>query len=457
MPAEASPPLGLSTLARIYLAVVYGLAVGAVILFVLVRPSIGGRPGLPEMEALLAFALLVPLTAAAQLFMVDAPNRQSYHATPAFLLAAILLLQPPLLILLVVLAMLPEWLKYRYPWYIQTFNMATYLLNVLAAWAVFHVVADGGALATGWRAAAAAALTAATFTVLNHAMVAAVLRLARGIEIRESGVLAWQSVGTDISLLCVGVGMAVMWTVTPPFVALTIAPLFLFYRALFVPQLQEEAYHDAKTGLLTARRSLGAFREEIALLQRKPRPTAVIMADLDLLRNVNNSLGHLAGDEVLRVIGGVLRRSLRGDDVAGRFGGEEFFILLRDTDAKRALVVAGRLRAAVEATSIPITDSPEPLRITISLGVAAFPEPCRQPDRLLYEADVALYRSKRNGRNRVTLAAPTDDGTDSGIGSRQGYPAPPADAAESCVECARPDRAGAAEPEHVQANNAGRQ
>ena len=457
MPAEENPPLALSTLARIYLAVIYALAVGAVILFVVVRPSIGDRPGLPDTEALLAFALLVPLTAAAQLFMVDAPNRQSYHATPAFLLAAILLLEPPLLVLLVVLAMLPEWLKYRYPWYIQTFNMATYLLNVLVAWANFRIVAGDSVEIGSWQVVWAALVTASTLTVLNHAMVATVLRLARGIGIRESGILAWQSVGTDISLACVGVGMAVMWTVTPPFVALAIAPLFLFYRALFVPGLQEEAYHDAKTGLLTARRSLDAFREEVALLQREPRPTAVIMADLDLLRNVNNSLGHLAGDEVLRVVGGVLRRTLRGDDVAGRFGGEEFFILLHDTDAERALIMAGRLRAAVEATAIPFRDSPEPLRVTISLGVAAFPEPCRRPDQLLYEADVALYRSKLNGRNRVTLAAPEDDGTNSRIGSRQGYPAPPADAAESCVEATRPDRAGAAEPEDVQINHAGRQ
>ncbi len=255
IPAEANPSPALSTPARIYLAGVDGLAVGAAAL------SVAARLGSPGAEELLAFALLAPLTAAAQLFVVDAPNRHSYHATPAFLLAAALLLEPPLLVSLVVLAILPEWLKYRYPWYIQTFNVATYLLNVLAAWAVFHVVADGGTLAASWRAAAATALTGATFTVLNHAMVATVLRLARGIRIRESGILAWESLGTDMTLLCVGASMAVMWTVTPPLVGLAIAPLFLFYRALFVPQLQEEAYHDAKTGLLTARRSLDALNE----------------------------------------------------------------------------------------------------------------------------------------------------------------------------------------------------
>ncbi|MBI2913395.1 MAG: diguanylate cyclase, partial [Chloroflexi bacterium] len=93
----------------------------------------------------------------------------------------------------------------------------------------------------------------------------------------------------------------------------------------------------------------------------------------------------------------------------GRFGGEEFLILLRDTPSDNALRVAERLRAAVEAAAIPVTDSPEPVRITMSFGVACFPDPCQDPQRLLYYADMAVYRSKLNGRNRVSLAAPSID------------------------------------------------
>jgi len=385
------------------LAGVYGLAAGAAALAVALQMST------PSLETLAAFGLLLPLAAAAQLFKVDAPNRHSYHATPAFLLAAALLLGPSLLVALVVLAMLPEWLRYRYPWYIQLFNVATYVLNVLAAWAVFHAVSEADLAAPSWRPALATALAAAAFTTVNHAMVALVLRLARGIGLKQSGILAWESLGTDMTLLCVGAGMATLWALNPPLVALAIAPLFLFYRALFVPQLQEEAHVDAKTELLTPRRSLELLHQEIARIQRSPRPTAVIMADLDLLRDVNNSLGHLAGDQVLAAVAAALRRSLRGDDVVGRFGGEEFLILLRDTSPDSALRVAERLRAAVEAASIPVADSPDPVRITMSLGVACFPDPCRDPERLLYFADMAVYRSKLNGRNRVTLAAPSID------------------------------------------------
>ena len=393
----------LTPLARLYLAAVYALAVAAAFATILADPA------WPGLNALLAFVVLLPLTAGSQLCKVDAPNGHSYHATPALLLAAVLLLDPLLLVPLVVLAMLPEWLRYRYPWYIQAFNIATYLLNALAAWAVFHAIAGDDALAASWRSAAATALAAATFTVLNHALVALVLRVARGIGLKDSGILAWDSMATDATLLCVGAGMAAMWVVNPLLVVLAIAPLFLFYRALFVPQLQEEAHYDAKTGLLTPRRSLEVLNEEIARLEKSPRPAAVIMADLDLLRNINNSLGHLAGDEVLRAVADILRRSLPGEHIIGRFGGEEFILVLRGKDAAGGLAAAEKVRAAVEATSIPVTDSPDPVSVTISLGVAAFPDPCPDPQRLLYHADMAVYRSKLSGRNRVTLASPNSD------------------------------------------------
>jgi diguanylate cyclase (GGDEF)-like protein len=389
---------------KTYLACVYGLAVGAAAV------SFAVRAGGPDVEELLAFGLLTALTAASQLFKVDAPNRHSYHATPALLLAATLLLQPWLLVALVVLAMLPEWVRYRYPWYIQSFNIATYLLNVLAAWAVFHLVGQGEGLVASWRQAGAIGLSALTFTALNHLMVVLVLWFARGIRPGKSGILTWDSILTDMALLFSGAVMAALWVVSPPVIVLGVVPLFLFYRALSVPQLQEEAYYDAKTGLLSARRSLELIDEELAKILKTPRPTAVIMADLDLLREVNNSLGHLAGDEVLQAVAGTLRSSLRGDDVVGRFGGEEFVILLRHSDAETAQAVAERLRAAVEAAEIQVSGREEPVRITMSFGIAAFPTPCGEPDRLLHEADLAVYESKINGRNRVTLAYPKAEG-----------------------------------------------
>ncbi len=393
----------LPSLAKLYLGAVYACAIGVGALAVV---AAGGRP---SAEELAAFAVLSALAAAAQLFRVDAPNRHSYHTTPAFLLAATLLLEPSLLVPLGLLILLPEWLRYRYQWYIQTFNIATYLLNMLAAWAVFHLVAGGSGLAVSWQVALAIALAAVTFSLTNHLMVGLVLRLAGGIPFRESRVFAWDSLEPDITLLFLGAGMAVFWTIHPFLLALGVAPLFLFYRALHVPQLQEEAYNDVKTGLLTARRFTELLPEELAKAERSGRPAAVVMADMDLLRNINNSHGHLIGDRALQAAAQAIKDCLRPGDIAGRLGGEEFALLLPATGPDEAFALAERIREEMQGVAIPLPDEEEPLRVTMSLGVATFPEPCPEPRKLLHHADMAVYRSKLAGRNCTSAAIPSLD------------------------------------------------
>ncbi len=393
----------LPSLARLYLGAVYACAIGVGALAVF---AAGGRP---SGEELAAFAVLAALAAAAQIFKVDAPNRHSYHTTPAFLLAASLLLEPSLLIPLGLLILLPEWLRYRYPWYIQTFNIATYLLNMLAAWAVFHLVIGGSGLVVSWQVALAVGLAAVTFSLTNHLMVGLVLRLARGIPFRDSQVFAWGNLEPDITLLFLGAGMAVFWTIHPSLLALGVAPLFLFYRALHVPQLQEEAYNDVKTGLLTARRFTELLGEELTKAERIGRPMAVAMADLDLLRNVNNTHGHLVGDQALQAAARAIKCCLRPGDIAGRLGGEEFALLLPATGPDEAFALAERIRVQLEEVTILLPDEEEPLRVTMSLGVATYPEPCPEPRKLLHHADMAVYRSKLAGRNRTSAAIPSLD------------------------------------------------
>ena len=399
---QAAETGGLPSRAVWYLASVYAGATGVGGLAVFLS-------GRPSAEGFAAFAALSALAAAAQLFKVEAPNRHSYHTTPAFLFAAALLLEPSLLVSLTLLILLPEWLRYRYPWYIQTFNIGTYLVNAVTASAVFHALAGQSGLSVAWDVALATALAAVAFTITNHAMVGMVLWLARGIPVRESQVLAWDSLEMDTTLLFLGAGMAVFWTLSPLLLALGVVPLFLLYRALHVPQLQDEAYNDVKTGLLTARRFNELLREETAKAQRNGRQTAAVMADLDLLRNVNNSHGHEAGDLALQAAAAAIKRCLRPGDVAGRLGGEEFALLLPGTDRDTASALAERVRREVERVAIPLPEQDEPLRVTISLGVSAFPDPCPDAARLLHHADLAVYRSKLAGRNRTSVAIPSLD------------------------------------------------
>src|SRR6201999_3613699 len=115
------------------------------------------------------------------------------------------------------------------------------------------------------------------------------------------------------------------------------------------------------------------MQEELGRAQRFQRPMSLIMADLDLLRDINNPYGHLAGDAVLRGIAEVFRQQLRHYDVPSRFGGEEFAILLPETPPDQALEIAERIRRAVAAREFEVETSSEPIRATISIGVAGFP------------------------------------------------------------------------------------
>src|SRR5205814_7993643 len=135
--------------------------------------------------------------------------------------------------------------------------------------------------------------------------------------------------------------------------------------------------------------------------QRFERPLTLIMADLDLLRDINNTYGHLAGDAVLKKIAETFRTQLRHYDVPARFGGEEFAILLPETPPEQAFEIAERIRRAVAAATIDVETSSEPIHATVSIGVAAYPRDAADANELIHQADLAVYRAKLQGRNRV--------------------------------------------------------
>jgi diguanylate cyclase (GGDEF)-like protein len=175
----------------------------------------------------------------------------------------------------------------------------------------------------------------------------------------------------------------------------------------FQRQIHRLLVHDELTGLLTGKSFFSELRREAARAEVEARPFCVLMMDLDHFKEVNDTYGHLVGNQTLEEVGAVIMRSLRAGDVAARFGGEEFAAFLLDAQYAQGLVAAERVRAAVEEYLFPITRhsstelEPQTHRITISLGVAAFPEDARDPIELIELADTALYRAKRTGRNRV--------------------------------------------------------
>jgi diguanylate cyclase (GGDEF)-like protein len=175
-------------------------------------------------------------------------------------------------------------------------------------------------------------------------------------------------------------------------------------------ELYTRANTDGLTGLLNRRAFDEILVRELNRANAGRRSLPVMMIDIDFFKRVNDTCGHPAGDEVLRLVAGTLHRTLRPADVLCRFGGEEFAILLRETKPRQAPDAAERLRAAVAA----ITSLPNDIRVTISIGLAGS-LPGERLEELIARCDQALYCSKREGRNRVSIAADTKDGEPSAL------------------------------------------
>lgn len=170
--------------------------------------------------------------------------------------------------------------------------------------------------------------------------------------------------------------------------------------------LRHKATRDALTGLLNRGTIIEMLRSHLALSMRTGRPLSVILADIDYFKVINDTLGHLAGDEVLREVSLRLQAQTRQGDGLGRFGGEEFLFMLYPCSKEEVVKAAERFRKAI--AEIPVEfggDEPSSVKVTISLGVATTEgQGDARMDALLKRADDALYRSKASGRNRVTLA-----------------------------------------------------
>jgi diguanylate cyclase (GGDEF)-like protein len=164
--------------------------------------------------------------------------------------------------------------------------------------------------------------------------------------------------------------------------------------------VEQQALVDGLTGLANRRAASNALHAEAARAQRLETPLSVVLADLDGFKDVNDLYGHAVGDEVLRVFADVLRQTLRESDVAGRWGGEEFMLLLPGADEDGAAQLADRVRIALADREI--SSAPD-LRVTASFGVAEYARQSNT-EQLVAAADDALYRAKRAGKDRVTRA-----------------------------------------------------
>ena len=176
------------------------------------------------------------------------------------------------------------------------------------------------------------------------------------------------------------------------------APVLANLRNLAIAEIR--ASTDALTALPNKRTVGDTLRRMLAQASRNSTPLCLLTLDLDLFKQVNDRFGHPVGDQALAGVGAALRSVLRSGDFAGRNGGEEFSVMLPDTDLAGAIVTAEKIRSTVEALVFPGVD----LVLTVSIGIAAYPEHALTTERLERLADSALYVAKRSGRNRVEIA-----------------------------------------------------
>lgn len=301
-------------------------------------------------------------------------------------------------ILVILISNLVEWVWHRYPWYIQSYNIATYTIAIYFAGLIYSIANPEKQLFSS-LVVSSILLAMGIFTLINHLMIATVIWMARGENFRESGLFEFFPLMLDFTLLCMGAATAFIWELTPFGIILILLPLYLIYTTLKMPALERKMEKDPKTGLYNAEHFQNVMDKELERANRFDRPLTVVMADLDLLRNINNTYGHLAGDQVLIGVSNILKDSVRDFDVVSRFGGEEYAILMPETTPQDAYPLVEAIREAINEAEFAVQTSVIPVKATMSFGIAERCESAHDTKSIIHNADTALYHVKLKGRN----------------------------------------------------------
>jgi diguanylate cyclase (GGDEF)-like protein/putative nucleotidyltransferase with HDIG domain len=302
--------------------------------------------------------------------------------------------------IVIIVSNLVEWLVNRPRWFGAVFNTTCYVIVINVAGFIYSALNPSLSLDTSSGILVlTASLTA--FTLINHLMVGIIVWLARGENFKESGIFDFFPLILDLTLLTLGAMLVIVWDYNPFALFLFALPIYLIYSTMRVPALERQSETDLKTGLFNHAYFMQQLGNELNRANRFDRPLTIIIADLDLLRNINNTYGHLAGDEVLIGIAKILKQSVREYDVVARFGGEEFTILMPEITLEQGFERAEAIRKAVENAEFVIPTSVTPIKVTLSLGVATREFFKQTGQDIIHNADTALYHSKLKGRNRA--------------------------------------------------------
>ena len=214
-------------------------------------------------------------------------------------------------------------------------------------------------------------------------------------------------VGFDKSRLLAG-WQRRAWQSGAGFVVLVLLTVLVLRTNLITLRQREEmrklATTDALTGIANRRHLMQMGEDEVARTVRYGNPLSVLLLDIDRFKSVNDTWGHPAGDCVIRELANVMRSLLRKQDVCGRLGGEEFVLILPETDLPGARIIAERLRTTVQESAVVVADGGDAIEVTVSIGIATMKPGDASFEAVLGRADKAVYQAKAEGRNRVAAA-----------------------------------------------------
>ncbi len=287
-------------------------------------------------------------------------------------------LLPPLYVLLapIPLTIAQQLLIRRTEPYRRIFSAAAIGLSYVSAAVLFHQLAHAP-LSWSMLAAHPAStvgimlLGGAVYSVVNTLLVVIAMRLRSPEMTLREFLFDRETRKLELVETTSGVIVSILAALSAAIVPVALPPFLLLQRSLLHEQLRSEARTDAKTGLLNAAAWNREAERQIGQATRTEKPLAVLLLDIDHFKQVNDTYGHLVGDQMLRVIATAIQEEVRTYDVAGRFGGEEFVLFLTDADSARAHIVAERLRDRIAAL-IVAPAGVEPVRVTVSIGVSMF-------------------------------------------------------------------------------------
>jgi diguanylate cyclase (GGDEF)-like protein len=368
---------------------------------------------------LLALAAIVHLEAARGLERVrevTAEGSPHTHLQSVWFFAALLLVPPPFVVGIVVISYFHSWLRVyqrRALVHRKVFSAATVVIALAAAYVVLAAIYPGHTEPFAMTVSGPVGLVAVVaagfiYWLVNFALVIGVILLTNPDRPARKALGRSSDQLMIAGAIGLGTGLAVVMTSQPWWVPLLIVTVLALHTGLLLPQFRDASRTDAKTGLFEPTFWAELTADELDRARRLNGTLGVLLLDLDHFKRVNDGYGHLAGDMVLRAVADAIKHSVRGHDMVGRYGGEEFAVVLPGLGVEDARDTAERVRAAVAALAVtaPDLDGEEQVisGLTISIGAAVFPGHGSDRTTLLLAADAALYDAKTAGRDCTRIA-----------------------------------------------------